>query len=857
VHVSAAHQLRRHPIEVETTARSASTAVVTLLFFGSGFTGLVYQVLWMHQCTRLFGNTAHAAAMTLAIFFLGIAAGSHFWGSRAAACSNPLRGYALLELAIAVTALSYFLLLDVFYAAYAPVVQLLGPYSAAATLSKATIATLLLAPPAFFMGGTFPMIGQHLIRGPDELGRTGSLLYGLNTVGGAVGAFTAAFILPAHLGFSRTYLFAIATTTLIATAAYAASGRALAPLREAQASPAPPTVATGLGSGVLAAAFLSGFAALGLEVLWTRMFAQVLHNSVYSFAIILVTFLVALAAGAVLANRLAARSFDPFAVLGGLATISGIAVCATPFVFHAMTGGLGYIARDAGWTQYVVAVFGHAVVVMLVPGLFAGSLFPYLLRIAEGRQGEAGELIGRLAAVNTVGAVSGSLVAGFAFSSWLGLWASIRLLAILYLLMGSMAVRAARRRVAWLEAAPLAALLGTVTLLDPAQLPLVRANARAGEVVLNTWESAHGVVAVVERKGNRVIKLDNYYTLGGTVSSRYEQTQADLPIMLHQDPKSIFFLGLGTGITAGAALRHPVAAVTAVELIPDVMTASRLYFEEVLNGLFDDPRARVLAGDGRQELRVNADEYDVIVADLFTPWQAGASALYSKEHFETCRERLKPGGVFAQWLPLYQLTRDEFLVIARTMLEVFPQVTLWRGDFLADQSIVALIGQDAGAAMDVQALTRNFRNRRGDDQVDRETVMGMMGLFYAGNLTANAAMFVDAPINTDDFPVIEYQAPVAQRRARSGEMQWFTSFELLRWYERLFKTVPPQRDPYLAGLTAEEKDYVRAGLFLYRASVNKKADHKDKSAEAIGEFSRLVPEAIDRVYRRQLGEEID
>jgi len=704
---------------------------------------------------------------------------------------------------------------------------------------------------------SFPMMGQHLIRRRDELGRTGSLLYGLNTIGGAAGAIAAGFFVLAYLGFSRTYLVAITATTLIGAAAYAASGRVPTAMTEARASKASRAAAASLGVGVLVVAFLSGFAALGLEVVWTRMFAQVLHNSVYSFAIILATFLVALAAGAALANRLAARSFDPFAVLAGLATISGVAVCASPFVFNELTGGLAYVARDAGWATYVFSVLGHAVVVMLVPGLFVGSIFPYLLRIAEGREGKAGPIIGRLAAVNTIGAVTGSLVAGFVLSSWLGLWASVRLLAVVYLLMGLLAARAARRRTLWLGAAPLAALLASVTLLDPAQLPIVRANARAGEVVLDTWESAHSVVAVVERNGNRVIKLDNYYTLGGRVSSRYEQTQGDLPILLHQDPKSVFFLGLGTGITAGAALRHPVTSVTAVELIPDVITASRLYFEEDLSGLFDDARAHVLAGDGRQELRVNTDEYDVIVADLFVPWQAGASALYSKEHFETCRDRLKPGGVFAQWLPLYQLTRDELFVIVRTMLEVFPQVTLWRGDFLAERSIVALVGQREGATMDVQALLRNFRNRRSDDQVPQQTVMGMMGLFYAGNLTANAAMFDDAAVNTDDFPVIEYQAPVAQRKARSGEASWCTSFELLHWYERLFETTPPESDPYLAGLTTEEKGYVRAGLSLYRASVNKDAERKDETAAAIDEFSRLVPELIDRVYRRQLEEDTD
>jgi spermidine synthase len=855
--VIATQRLRQQPIDTDATTPSRSAAVVMLLFFGSGLTGLVYQVLWMHQCARLFGNTAQAAAMTVAIFFLGIAAGSRFWGKWAPRSQNPLRTYALLELAIAASALSYFVLLDGFYAAYGPLVQSLSRYPAAVTFAKTLLASALLLPPAFFMGGTFPMMGQHLVHRTDELGRTGSLLYGLNTVGGAAGAFAAGFILPAYLGYSRTYLVAIGVTALIAATAYAASRRTSVPAVEAIAPPAGTFFAGTLGAGILAAAFVSGFTSLGLEVLWTRMFAQVLHNSVYSFAIILVTFLLALAAGAALANRLATRSFDPFAVLALLATTSGVGVCASAFVFNALTDGLGYIARDSGWTEYVLAVFGHGLAVMMIPGVFLGALFPYLLHIAEGRKESTGSVIGQIAAVNTLGAVSGSLVAGFVLPSWLGLWAGIRMLAVLYLLMASLAARAARGRALWLHAAPLVAMLAAVTLLDPTHLPIVRSNARAGEAILETWESGHGVVAVVERKGNRVIKLDNYYTLGGTVSRRYEQTQADLPIMLHQDPKSIFFLGLGTGITAGAALSHPVASVTAVELIPDVITASRLYFKEHLNGLFDDPRARVLAGDGRQQLRVGADEYDVIVADLFIPWQAGASSLYSKEHFETCRERLKPEGLFAQWLPLYQLTRADFFVIARTMLEVFPQVTVWRGDFLADRSIVALIGQDAGAAMDVQALIRNFRNRRGDDEVPRETVMGMMGLFYAGNLSGNAAMFTDSPINTDDFPVIEYHAPVAQRHARSGRSAWFTSFELLRWYEQLFETMPPDNDPFLVDLTAQEKDFVRAGLALYRAGVNKQAGRKDEAAEALDEFSRLVPDAIDQVYRKQLGEKVE
>ena len=143
----------------------------------------------------------------------------------------------------------------------------------------------------------------------------------------------------------------------------------------------------------------------------------------------------------------------------------------------------------------------------------------------------------------------------------------------------------------------------------------------------------------------------------------------------------------GAGITAGAALKHDVERVTVAEILEDAITAAREYFNPYVYGLFDDPRARVLATDGRNHLLGSTDRYDVIVADLFIPWQAGTGSLYSREHFETARARLAEGGLFAQWLPLYQTSKEEFAVVARTMLEVFPLVTLWRGDFLSDRSI--------------------------------------------------------------------------------------------------------------------------------------------------------------------------
>src|SRR5262249_14749876 len=173
---------------------------------------------------------------------------------------------------------------------------------------------------------------------------------------------------------------------------------------------------------------------------------------------------------------------------------------------------------------------------------------------------------------------------------------------------------------------------------------------------------------------------------------RGARRQADPPMLLPPAPRALFFLGLGTGITAGAALFHPVERVTVAELVPDIALLAREYFSPMANGLFSDPRARIVIGDGRALLAADPQRYDVIVSDLFVPWHAGTGSLYTREHFERIRDRLTDDGVFAQWLPLYQLSMREFAVIAHTMLEVFPLVTVWRGDFSASEPIVALVG---------------------------------------------------------------------------------------------------------------------------------------------------------------------
>jgi spermidine synthase len=799
----------------------AASAATLALFFASGFAGLVYQVLWRRELGLLFGNGSHATAATLAAFFLGLAAGGAAFGRRAERTARPLLGYAALEAAVAASALAWFGLLDLFHSLYPFLYDWLGDHRAGFVAARFGLALAVLFPPAFCLGGTLPLLSQHLVREPAALGRTAALAYAVNTLGAATGAFAAAFVLVPRLGVRGAYATALATTLAVAALAAGLGRRALPPPPPAAPAPSPPAPL----HGVRSLAVLSGFAVLALEVLWTRMFAQVLHNSVYTFAVILVIFLLALAIGAAIARGLARRVRRPAPMLVALLAGGALGVAATPFAFDGLTDGLRSLGEGRGFAGYLAQVFGAGVLVVGVPTVWLGVLFPYLIKLGESWGYGAGRTVGELAAWNTLGGVAGSLAAGFVLLEWLGLWNGLRAVAALQLV-GAAAVAglAPRRRLA-LAAAPAAGLALLATAFDASRLPGVHIDPARGERVVEILEGSDAVVAVVDRPDSLRIKLDNHYGLGGSGDFDKEARQAHLPLLLHPAPRSAFFLGLGTGITAGAALQHPLERLLVAELVPDVATASRRYFGPWQNGLFADPRAAVRVEDGRNLLRGTRERFDVIVADLFVPWRAGEASLYAREHFAAARERLAEGGVFAQWLFLIQFSREEFGSVARSLVEVFPRVTLWRGNQRTTHPLVLLLGERDPAPLDASALERRIAEtaRTPADRDPRRSAIPRSAAavlwLYQGDLSAARELLAEFPVNTDDRPFVEYSAPVTHRQKRTGAARAFTGRELIEFYDAVFAASPPETDPVLAGLAPALRERPRAGLEFYRARV--------------------------------------
>ncbi len=773
--------------------------IALILFFASGLTALIYEILWLKELRLLFGASSYAVATTLAAFFLGLGFGGEYWGKKTSAHTKPLLLYGLLELGVAFSALGYFLILDLYSAIYSPLFSEFGNNRTLFTLIKFSMALFLLFPPAFFMGGTLPTISQYVVKNNSKLGQNVSLLYAVNTFGAVFGTCLAGFFLPKLLGFNNSYWLAISISMLIAIIAITISFRTKSSAKKTIKAQLKP-----IDTRLQMIAFISGFLTLALQVLWNRMFAQVLQNSVYTFALILVVFLFCLALGSLFANRLMRYCQNQQMLLFLMLFFGALLVLISPFAFVYWTDNLHYLGANKGWLGYLIEIASVALVIVGIPLLFLGTVFPLLIKLGESSYASRGILIGRLAAINTLGAIIGSLLTGFVFLEYIGLWGSIRLMAVVYFLTAwlSLGQSPYQQQPGWIYF-PALGILMSVSIMDTSKIPVVKIDPVVeNESLLEYWEGSAGTVAVI-RKGNQLkIKLNNHYTLGGTGSFQLEQREAILPISIHPKPKSVYHIGLGTGISAGGALTLPIDKLVVTEINADVITASEKYFGEFLNGLFFDPRVQIIEEDGRNYLRGTHEHFDVIISDLFVPWKAGVGSLYSIEHYQIILDRLNEQGLFMQWLPAYQITEQEFNVIANTLLNVFPQVTVWRGDSSPLKPIIGLLAHKEPGQLSTQAkIARNFQ--------ERPPLLS----YFVGELDSLRPTFKQYPINTDDKPFIEFSTPISQRRVKDSENQWFTGEKLIN----ALRQIASQKNHFLDKLDIDKKQIPEAGLHLHAA----------------------------------------
>jgi spermidine synthase len=355
--------------------------------------------------------------------------------------------------------------------------------------------------------------------------------------------------------------------------------------------------------------------------------------------------------------------------------------------------------------------------------------------------------------INTLGAAIAPLVFGIVLVPQLGAHFALLLVAAGYLVLSS--PRGWLAPTQWIAAAAVAALAVWSPSLAIVDVP-------DGGRIVSYREGAMATVSVVEDAGGvTTLRINNRQQEGSNATRYADARQALLPLLLHPSPRRALFLGLGTGVTVYSATDYAALQIDAVELLPEVIEASA-YFTGIFTEATGSRRPRLIAADARRFVRASEEHYDVIIADNFHPARSGSGSLYTTQHFAAVRERLAPGGLFCQWLPLHQLDLTTLRSIVRSFLAVHPQGVAILATNSLDTPVIGLVARTGDGRFDADAL-----RRAGSDMATPPQRLGSLGLAdefaVLGSLVAGPGALArfagNAPLNTDDHPVVAYLAP--------------------------------------------------------------------------------------------------
>lgn len=476
----------------------------------------------------------------------------------------------------------------------------------------------------------------------------------------------------------------------------------------------------------LALSGVSGFLILGAEVAGLQLLQLVAPLSFFAPAAILATVILLLALGA-FAVHLAHRRRSPGqGALAGCAMLSGILFLGAPLFFHWLAPVMPLAVESEGGLSWFMGRLILFALLTLGPAFLIGGLvFPLIMLLAapqaltQAHPAEAKLRWGWLLAANGLGAWLGAELMYQVFLPTLGPCSALGLLGMIYLGVAWVCLPQSRPGSLLLAVAGVAGAVLTLWVLPT--LPLV--NRAFVPMLVHQTHGREGSVAVLEGDPfGRAILVSNQYFLGSSAAATIHQRMGHLPLLLHPDPERTAFIGVATGATPGAGLKHrAVKSVEAAEIAANVAAAAEQWFEEQNHGLMQNPKARVVIEDGRTWIAASREQYDVIVGDLFLPWGPGEGRLYSVEHFRAVRRALREGGLFCQWLPMYQLTPDQFMVILHTFLEVFPEAHLIKREHDAHSPSMALVGWKSGD-LDWSVVARRLAEEQGS--INDELIAG-------------------------------------------------------------------------------------------------------------------------------------
>jgi len=763
---------------------SAADRFAISAFVVSGFLALVYEICWMRQSTLILGSTTYAVSTVLAVFMAGLALGNEIFGRISRRNDNPIRLYALLEIGAGLLVLSTLVLLplvDSFYSSYYD--RLVDNASLLALLRLSLISACLL-PPTIMMGGTLPLLCRQYVRQKNGILSSISSLYALNTLGAALGCIVCGFLLIPLVGITTTVVLGAAINILIGVLLLRLKFESPLPFQEIEEEEWDDeddeqldeaddedeleddeewedeewesfSVSTVMGWLF----FFMGFVALGHEVVWTRFLSLVLYNNVYTYTLTLSMILFGIVIGSMIVRRgsdVSERHVFQFGLVQVVSAIIVFLVMMLPFPIWQR-----WINPQALTAQiWVVSLL------MLVPAILSGISFPLGIRLVLEDPSHAGSTVGRMAAINTLGGIAGSLAVGFLLLPYIGLERTLRAttgIGILvgicsWLLLQGTVEQQVRKRGLWIvlfSTIWLAISLSSSSMIVPrTRLP---GDFLAGnQNILSLEEGVGSYMAVLQNGSSLDLEVNRMWQ--GTNKKNHQTTAAHVPMLFHKDPRQVLVVGLGTGQTARSFLAHNVEQLDCVEIEQRLLPILVQHYEAA--EWMDVPNVRLVFDDGRNYITHASKKYDVISLEVGQVFRPGVAAFYTREFYQRTLQRLNPDGVVCQFVPMNFLGVSEFKSVVRTFVEVFPQSILWYNT--SELLLIGTNGEKIQIATDrLEALqSEAIQNELdfaywggGRQYLQKQHVF--LGGFLSGpqslqNLTSGAEIYID------DRPLLEY-----------------------------------------------------------------------------------------------------
>ena len=751
------------------------------LLFASGFCALVYQIGWLREFRLIFGASTAASAAVLAIFIGGLGFGGWLIGRRADAHPRPLALYAQLETIAAISAAASPLLLALVRQLY---VEIGGTPRLGLTIGsivRLALSALVLAVPTLAMGGTLPAAARSVTAQGDQRRRQLATLYGCNTLGAVAGCTLATFFALELFGTRSTLWLAAGLNLLVAVVARNVD-RTLPAIVDGEASSDAPMDAAAPLAFVLGASATVGFAFFLMELVWYRMLGPLLGGSVFTFGLILALALAGIGVGGLLYSLLGANK---------PATIGGFALtCLLEAVFIAVPFAVGdrLAVLEIVLTAFNAVGFGPRVaawsvvtaIVVVPAAVAAGYQFPLLVALLGRGRDNLGRQIGLTYALNTIGAIVGSLAGGFGLLPWLSATGAWRLVPGVLVTLGVIAVAACVKRHDRRALGAQLALVGcTIALLAATgptaawrHNPIGATRVPLGTLTTpNRWrgylqgvrhdvvwqaDGTESSVALTTTSGGYAFMV-NGKSDGAAIGDAGTQVMlGTLGAILNPGARRALVIGLGTGSTAGWLGAIPdMDRVDVVEIEPQILNVARLC-ASVNRNVLDNPKVHITIGDARELLLVTPDRYDIIASEPSNPYRSGVASLFTREYYAAANERLTADGLFLQWVQSYEVDARTLHTVYATMGSVFPHVETW-GTAVGD---MVLVGAKHPIRYDASVLGARVAHEPFKTAL-RSTwyatnLNGFFAHYIAGDGLTRAVATRDVERNEDDRNVVEF-----------------------------------------------------------------------------------------------------